>query len=189
MHDPDLTRSLGADAECPPPGLFCSRRLLKYTSCCALPRRCLARGIRLLGLRVRGAQLLDTELGEPLAHIDGRLEGLALHDAGYEASGECVAVDVSERILDVIGGTYPAPLVSLMSSWPMACTGYSVASPSTTEMVGSVPCVKMTVRLFLLFFLGSLTISFAISLISFEEISCDSAYAAASVSFAIKIST
>lgn len=45
----------------------------------------------MLGLRVRGAQLLDAQLGEPLAHVDGRLEGLALHDAGNEAAGECVA--------------------------------------------------------------------------------------------------
>jgi len=52
-------------------------------------------GVRLPGLRVRGTQLLDAELGEPLAHVDGSLKRLALHNAGYEATSERVAVNVS----------------------------------------------------------------------------------------------
>jgi hypothetical protein len=42
--------------------------------------------------RVRGAQLLDAELGEPLAHIDGGLEVLALDDTGNEATGEGITI-------------------------------------------------------------------------------------------------
>jgi hypothetical protein len=53
--------------------------------------RRLAGSVSLLGLGVRGTQLLDAQLGEPLTHIDGRLERLALHDTGDEASGESVS--------------------------------------------------------------------------------------------------
>ena len=88
----------------------------------------------------------------------------------------------------------PAPLVSLICSSPMAWTGTSLISASPlsfalTAMVGSVPCVKTTVLERLLFFLGPLAISFAISLTSLDSMLCDSANAAASVSLPMRMST
>lgn len=50
----------------------------------------LAMGVGLLGLGIRGAQLLDAQFGKPLAHVDSRLEGLALHDAGNKATSKSV---------------------------------------------------------------------------------------------------
>ena len=49
-------------------------------------------GVCLLGRGVRGAQLLDAQLGEPLAHVDGPVEGLALDDTGDKTTGERITL-------------------------------------------------------------------------------------------------
>ena len=94
----------------------CSRRLLKYTSIRAQIIEDLWRlaGVCLLGLGERGAELLDGELGEPLAHVDGLLERLALDDTGDEATSEGITVTMLDRRCfgECESGTYPAPLVS-----------------------------------------------------------------------------
>jgi hypothetical protein len=83
----------GLDTHCPPCGGH-ALRLLKYTSIRAQIIEDLWRlaGVCLLGLGERGAELLDGELGEPLAHVDGLLERLALDDAGDEATSEGITV-------------------------------------------------------------------------------------------------
>jgi hypothetical protein len=106
----------GLDTHCPSCEGPCSRRLLKYTSIRAQIIRDLRRlaGVCLLGLGERGAELLDGELGEPLAHVDGLLQRLALDDTGDEATGEGITVTMLDRqwLWDCENGTYPAPLVS-----------------------------------------------------------------------------
>lgn len=52
----------------------------------------------LLGLGERRTKLLDRELGEPLAHVDGLLEGLALDDTGDETTGESITTIVLEML-------------------------------------------------------------------------------------------
>ena len=93
-----------------------SRRLLKYTSIRAQIIGGLRRlaGVCLLGLGERGAKLLDGELGEPLAHVDGLLERLALDDTGDEATSEGITVTVLDGkcLGERESETYPAPLVS-----------------------------------------------------------------------------
>jgi hypothetical protein len=90
--------------------------LLKYTSIRAQIIGGLRRlaGVCLLGLGERGAKLLDGELGEPLAHVDGLLERLALDDTGDEATSEGITVTVLDGIClgERESETYPAPLVS-----------------------------------------------------------------------------
>jgi hypothetical protein len=49
-------------------------------------------GVSLLGRGVRGAELLDAQLGQPLAHVDGLVEGLALDDTSNETTGESITV-------------------------------------------------------------------------------------------------
>jgi hypothetical protein len=49
-------------------------------------------GVCLLGRGVRGAQLLDAQLGEPLAHVNGLVEGLALDNTSNETTGERITV-------------------------------------------------------------------------------------------------
>lgn len=56
----------------------------------------------MLGLRVRGTQLLDAELGEPLAHVDGLLERLALDDTGDETTGKGITGTVG--VVDLVFG-------------------------------------------------------------------------------------
>lgn len=69
-----------------------SRRLLKYNELHALPLKRSARSVGLLGLRVRRSQLLDAQLGQPLALVDGGLEVVARDDAGEETTGESITV-------------------------------------------------------------------------------------------------
>lgn len=38
---------------------------------------------------------MDGELGEPLAHVNGLLEGLALDDSGDETTGESITAAMS----------------------------------------------------------------------------------------------
>lgn len=89
---------------------------MKYTSIRAQIVEDLRRlaGVCLLGLGERGAELLDGELGEPLAHVDGLLERLALDDAGDEATSEGITVTMLDRRCfgERESVTYPAPLVS-----------------------------------------------------------------------------
>ena len=89
---------------------------MKYTSIRAQIIGGLRRlaGVCLLGLGERGAKLLDGELGEPLAHVDGLLERLALDDTGDEATSEGITVTVLDGIClgERESETYPAPLVS-----------------------------------------------------------------------------
>ena len=89
---------------------------MKYTSIRAQIIEDLWRlaGVCLLGLGERGAELLDGELGEPLAHVDGLLERLALDDTGDEATSEGITVTMLDRSYpgECESGTYPAPLVS-----------------------------------------------------------------------------
>ena len=54
----------------------------------------------MLGLRVRGAQLLNAELGEPLAHVDGLFERLALDDTRDETAGKGITSTVG--IIDLV---------------------------------------------------------------------------------------
>lgn len=55
--------------------------------------------VSLLGRRVRRAELLDAELCEPLSHVDGGVEGFALHDAGDETAGERVTSECQFGVL------------------------------------------------------------------------------------------
>ncbi len=47
---------------------------------------------------LRRAQFTDAQTGEPLTHIDGRLERLALDDGGDETARERVSVAVELRL-------------------------------------------------------------------------------------------
>lgn len=128
---------------------------------------------------LRRTEFLDAQFGEPLAHVDAFGQGFAGDKTGLEATSEGVTrlyVSIEdfffffffERV-----SSYPAPLVSLIFSFPIACTGklWTSTSPllsfTTAAIVGSVPCVITTVRVLLVFFLGSFAISFAISAMSF----------------------
>lgn len=60
----------------------------------------LASSVSLLGLRVGGAEFLETELGEPLAHVDGGFEALALNNTCDEASSEGVTCTIG--VVDLV---------------------------------------------------------------------------------------
>lgn len=55
---------------------------------------------------LRGTQLLDAKLGQPLAQLDGLLEGLALDDAGGQTTGEGVAGAVGVDDLGLVDGVH-----------------------------------------------------------------------------------
>jgi hypothetical protein len=56
--------------------------------------RRLAGSVCLLGLRERRSELLDAQLREPLAHVDGVLKRLALDDTSNKASSESITGSV-----------------------------------------------------------------------------------------------
>jgi hypothetical protein len=68
--------------------------------------RLAAGSVGLLGLRVRGTELLDAQLGEPLAHVNGSLERLALDDTSDEASSKGVTGTVGVVDLVLADGVY-----------------------------------------------------------------------------------
>jgi hypothetical protein len=69
---------------------------------------------------LRRSKLLDALSGEPLAHVNGVLQGLASDETSNETSGESITVtfmlvDCNKGIMRFCE-TYPAPLVSLIAS-------------------------------------------------------------------------
>jgi len=76
--------------------------LLKTTSIRAhtQSRERLARHISLLRARITRAQLLNTQLRQPLAHIDRLLQALALHDTSDETASKGVARPVG--VVDLV---------------------------------------------------------------------------------------
>jgi hypothetical protein len=69
-------------------------------------RRLAAGSVGLLGLWVRRTELLDAQLGEPLAHVNGSLERLALDDTGDKATGKGITGTVGVVNLVLSDGVY-----------------------------------------------------------------------------------
>jgi hypothetical protein len=93
---------------------------------------------------VGGSELTDAPAGEPLAHVDAGLKGLALDETTEETAGESITNEVlaKDRRLGVLRGrAYPAPLVSTISDSAMAWTGKVLTSllSEKATTVGSVP--------------------------------------------------
>ena len=60
--------------------------------------------IKWWSLNLRRTQLLDAELGQPLAHVNGLLEALALHNSGTQPTGERITGTVG--IMDLLLGDF-----------------------------------------------------------------------------------
>lgn len=60
----------------------------------------LTRKLLCKGINLRRTELLDGESGEPLTHVDGGLERLALDDTSKETTGESITGTVA--VVDVL---------------------------------------------------------------------------------------